>query len=142
MQVIREVQNVLLICYHSLHNIFLRQQDPFLDVVEHNHSSNHGTCSLKSLCTSVLQCPRCLESYTPRRLEEEQDVLSLAASWDEESFLQTETQDPDLTQRARGIPTGGSDAPLPCLGMGKGEAMASGSYHGRPDYPDPYGTMG
>ncbi|MGH0123282.1 UNVERIFIED_CONTAM: hypothetical protein FKN15_021022 [Acipenser sinensis] len=30
--------------------------------------------------------------------EEEQDVLSLAASWDEESFLRTETQDPDLTQ--------------------------------------------
>ncbi|RXM98750.1 hypothetical protein EOD39_12679 [Acipenser ruthenus] len=31
-------------------------------------------------------------------IEEEQDALSLAASWDEESFLQTETQDPDLTQ--------------------------------------------
>ncbi|MGH0182801.1 UNVERIFIED_CONTAM: hypothetical protein FKN15_010455 [Acipenser sinensis] len=30
--------------------------------------------------------------------EEEQDALSLVASWDEESFLQTETQDPDLTQ--------------------------------------------
>ncbi|MGH0145258.1 UNVERIFIED_CONTAM: hypothetical protein FKN15_004947 [Acipenser sinensis] len=30
--------------------------------------------------------------------EEEQDALSLAASWDEELFLRTETQDPDLTQ--------------------------------------------
>ncbi|MGH0142675.1 UNVERIFIED_CONTAM: hypothetical protein FKN15_003028 [Acipenser sinensis] len=30
--------------------------------------------------------------------EEEQDALSLAASWDEESFLRKETQDPDLTQ--------------------------------------------
>ncbi|MGH0141896.1 UNVERIFIED_CONTAM: hypothetical protein FKN15_002501 [Acipenser sinensis] len=30
--------------------------------------------------------------------EEEQDALSLAGSWDEKSFLQTETQDPDLTQ--------------------------------------------
>ncbi|MGH0133491.1 UNVERIFIED_CONTAM: hypothetical protein FKN15_055733 [Acipenser sinensis] len=30
--------------------------------------------------------------------EQEQDTLSLTASWDKESFLQTETQDPDLTQ--------------------------------------------
>ncbi|MGH0124924.1 UNVERIFIED_CONTAM: hypothetical protein FKN15_062310 [Acipenser sinensis] len=30
--------------------------------------------------------------------EEEQDALSLAVSWDEESFLRMETQDPDLTQ--------------------------------------------
>ncbi|MGH0164961.1 UNVERIFIED_CONTAM: hypothetical protein FKN15_048085 [Acipenser sinensis] len=29
---------------------------------------------------------------------EEQDAISLAASWDEESFLRTETQDPDLIQ--------------------------------------------
>ncbi|MGH0151750.1 UNVERIFIED_CONTAM: hypothetical protein FKN15_001677 [Acipenser sinensis] len=30
--------------------------------------------------------------------EEEQDALSLATSWDEESFLWTETQDPDQTR--------------------------------------------
>ncbi|MGH0153493.1 UNVERIFIED_CONTAM: hypothetical protein FKN15_055371 [Acipenser sinensis] len=30
--------------------------------------------------------------------EEEQDALFIAASWDEESFLRGETQDPDLTQ--------------------------------------------
>ncbi|MGH0135923.1 UNVERIFIED_CONTAM: hypothetical protein FKN15_061918 [Acipenser sinensis] len=30
--------------------------------------------------------------------EEEQDALSLAASWDAKSFLQMDTQDPDLTQ--------------------------------------------
>ncbi|MGH0114631.1 UNVERIFIED_CONTAM: hypothetical protein FKN15_031773 [Acipenser sinensis] len=30
--------------------------------------------------------------------EGEQDSLSIAASWDEESFLRGETQDPDLTQ--------------------------------------------
>ncbi|MGH0128314.1 UNVERIFIED_CONTAM: hypothetical protein FKN15_038209 [Acipenser sinensis] len=30
--------------------------------------------------------------------EGEQDALSIAASWDEESFLREETQDPDLTQ--------------------------------------------
>ncbi|MGH0146780.1 UNVERIFIED_CONTAM: hypothetical protein FKN15_009052 [Acipenser sinensis] len=31
--------------------------------------------------------------------EGEQDTLSIAASWDQESFLRGETQDPDLTQR-------------------------------------------
>ncbi|MGH0138318.1 UNVERIFIED_CONTAM: hypothetical protein FKN15_000372 [Acipenser sinensis] len=74
--------------------------------------------------------------------EEEQDVRSLAASWDEESFLQTETQDPDLTQRVRGVLASGCDAPLPYLGTGKGKAMASSSYHGNLDYPDHYGTTG
>ncbi|MGH0147327.1 UNVERIFIED_CONTAM: hypothetical protein FKN15_032484 [Acipenser sinensis] len=47
-----------------------------------------------------------------------------------------------FSQRARGVLTGGSDAPLPCLGTGKGEAMASGSYYDNSDYPDPYGSMG
>ncbi|MGH0160155.1 UNVERIFIED_CONTAM: hypothetical protein FKN15_047162 [Acipenser sinensis] len=30
---------------------------------------------------------------------------------------------------------------LPSHASGKGEALASGSYHGNPDYPGPYGTM-
>ncbi|MGH0151661.1 UNVERIFIED_CONTAM: hypothetical protein FKN15_020566 [Acipenser sinensis] len=30
--------------------------------------------------------------------KEEQDAISLAATWDKESFLQAETQDPDLTK--------------------------------------------
>ncbi|MGH0120953.1 UNVERIFIED_CONTAM: hypothetical protein FKN15_061644 [Acipenser sinensis] len=47
-----------------------------------------------------------------------------------------------LSQRARGILTRGSDAPLPCLGTGKGDVMVSGSYHGNPYYLNPYGTTG
>ncbi|MGH0120305.1 UNVERIFIED_CONTAM: hypothetical protein FKN15_057207 [Acipenser sinensis] len=115
-------------------------------------------------------------------IEEEQDALSIAASRDEESFLQAGPrpypgQKPGrwhadscgcrqvritrcaylpwpylwtigrgelatLSQRAKGVPAGGCDAPLPCLGTGKGETMASCSYHGNPEYPGPYSTMG
>ncbi|MGH0173132.1 UNVERIFIED_CONTAM: hypothetical protein FKN15_013551 [Acipenser sinensis] len=45
-----------------------------------------------------------------------------------------------LSQKAREILAGSCDAPLPCLGMGKGEALVSGSYQSNLDYPGPDGT--
>ncbi|MGH0133483.1 UNVERIFIED_CONTAM: hypothetical protein FKN15_055725 [Acipenser sinensis] len=120
--------------------------------------------------------------------EEEQDALSLAASWDEESFLRLANTGGLLTayldvmlcsvtlpeplasehsfghlaadfrvpgaspghkpgglsggaQAAMAVPSIDScNAPLLCLGTGKGEVLASGSYHGNPDYPSPYST--
>ncbi|MGH0136570.1 UNVERIFIED_CONTAM: hypothetical protein FKN15_062570 [Acipenser sinensis] len=45
-----------------------------------------------------------------------------------------------LSQKARDILAGSCDAPLPCLGMGKGEALVSGSYQSNLDYPGPDGT--
>ncbi|MGH0121524.1 UNVERIFIED_CONTAM: hypothetical protein FKN15_001499 [Acipenser sinensis] len=47
-----------------------------------------------------------------------------------------------LPQGARGISTGGCDAPLPCSGTREGEVMASGSYHGNLDNSNPHCTTG
>ncbi|MGH0139405.1 UNVERIFIED_CONTAM: hypothetical protein FKN15_069291 [Acipenser sinensis] len=38
--------------------------------------------------------------------------------------------------------TGDCNGPLPCPGIGKGEAMASSSYYDNPDYSDPYSATG